>query len=96
MSGGSMNYAYSRIEHDCLGKMGDPELEALMKDIVELLHEREWYLSDDTGVDDWEKARDKFKKKWLRGGSSEKRLKKIVEEEVDKLKAELLGMIGEK
>lgn len=95
MSGGSMDYIYSRIQENCVGRMGDVELNKLMKDIADLLYEREWYTSGDTGEDDWEKAKNKFKNKWLRGGSEE-RLKKFVEQEAERLKEELISMIGVK
>ena len=94
MSGGSLNYAYCKID-DCRGKMGDPELNELVKDFAELLHDREWYIDDDIGEAEWENTKNKFKSKWLRGGH-EKRLKKLVEEETEKLKEDLLKMIGGK
>lgn len=47
MSGGSMSYIYSRVEDEAVGKMGDPELDALMLDVVDLLHDCEWWHSGD-------------------------------------------------
>ena len=55
MSGGSMDYLYYRIEEEA-DKMGDRELIALMKDVATLMHDREWYLSDDICVETWKKA----------------------------------------
>lgn len=40
-------------------------LEDALKDFAELLHAREWYLSCDTGEDDWREARDVFLAKYL-------------------------------
>lgn len=64
MSGGSLNYFYSQLEEHA-GDFGDKELDELVKDLAGLFHDREWYLSADTGVGDWRKARDTFKAKWF-------------------------------
>lgn len=64
MSGGSLNYFYCLLaEH--VGDFGDTELDDLVKDLAELFHAREWYLSADTGEGDWNEARDAFKAKWF-------------------------------
>ena len=64
MSGGSLNYFYSSLEEH-IGDFGDKELDDLIKDLVELFHDREWYLSSDTGEGSWRETRDKFKAKWF-------------------------------
>lgn len=64
MSGGSLNYFYSRLEEHC-NDLGDRELNELVKDLAELFHDREWFLSGDTGEGDWNESRDDFKKKWF-------------------------------
>ena len=47
MSGGHLNYfCHSLEEH--IGDFGDRELDDLVKDLAELFHDREWYLSGDT------------------------------------------------
>ena len=83
MSGGSLNYFYCQLE-DHVGDFGDKELDELVKDLVELFHDREWYLSSDTGVGDWNEARDAFKAKWFtkhgRGERIEKYLSELSEE----------------
>lgn len=47
MSGGSLNYFYSQVE-DHVGDFGDRELDDLVKDLAQLFHDREWFLSSDT------------------------------------------------
>ena len=93
MSGGSHNYIYCRIEEDLVGQMEDRELDDLMKDIVTLAHDLEWYHSADTSHDDYRESVRKFKDKWFKQ-SREKRLKKYIEESIQEIKEELLNMIG--
>lgn len=64
MSGGSLNYFYSQLEEH-RNDLGDKELNELVKDLAKLFHDREWYLSSDTGEGSWNESRDKFKKKWF-------------------------------
>ena len=64
MSGGSLDYFYCQLQ-DHIGDFGDKELDELVKDLAELFHDREWYLSADYGIGDWNQARDNFKKKWF-------------------------------
>lgn len=42
MSGGSYNYEFGRIEDEYVGKMYDSQLNAMMKDLVDLLRDLEW------------------------------------------------------
>lgn len=64
MSGGSLNYFYCTLQ-DHVGDFKDKELDELVKDLANLFHNREWYLSADTGEGDWNEARDAFKSKWF-------------------------------
>lgn len=41
MSGGSYNYIFTNIEYDLVGRMYDTELNEMMKDLVEVLHDLE-------------------------------------------------------
>ena len=94
MSGGSMNYLYSRVDEEATGRMGDPELNALMVDLVELLHDCEWWHSADISWETYHKRIKEFKAKWLAGGDARnKRLKEIVNDKVEQLRKELLEMI---
>ena len=93
MSGGSLDYVYSKLEMYATGKMHDPEMEELLKDFVKVLYDLEWWLSDDIGEEAYRKTLKRFKKKWLRGNSVE-RLKPIIEERVAEVRKELLDMLG--
>ena len=88
MSGGSLDYFYCTLEEH-VGDFGDKELDDLVKDLSELFHDREWYLSGDTGEGNWREARDRFKKKWFTEYGREKRiddyLKKLASEVFDSL-----------
>lgn len=93
MSGGSHNYIYYRIEDELVGQMEDRELDDLMKDIATLAHDLEWYHSNDKSRDDYRESVRKFKDKWFKQSRKE-RLKKYIEESIQKTKEELLNMIG--
>lgn len=93
MSGGSHGYICYRIEEQLVGKMNDRELDDLMKDIVELAHDLEWYDSSDIGRDSYFATVRKFKEKWF-GGDREERLKGYVDSAVDNLREELYSLIG--
>ena len=92
MSGGSMNYICWQIEEEA-DKMGDPELIALVKDVATLMHDREWYLSGDTGDETWKESKEAFKKKWFKS-SRASRLKGLIETLFEETKSECMKMIG--
>lgn len=79
MSGGSLDYFYCQLE-DHAGDFADKELDELVKDLSELFHDREWYLSGDTGVGDWNEARDAFKAKWFTQHGREERIERYLTE----------------
>lgn len=95
MSGGSRNYTYSIIEEEYVGKMFDAELDDLMKDVVELAHDVEWYDSGDYGHDTYRKCVKKFKDKWFKKPRTE-RLKEYVDKEIDTLKQKLYELVEAK
>ena len=87
MSGGRLGYFYNHLtEH--VGDFGDVELDDLVKDLVELFHDREWYLSGDTSEGEWREARKKFKEKWLYKGAREERFQQYIDEAAEKLRDE--------
>lgn len=67
MSGGSFNYEYITIEELYFGEMQDADLDEMMKDLCELLHDLEWWQSGDYNEEDYRKSAKAFKQKWLRG-----------------------------
>lgn len=89
MSGGSLNYFYSELESH-VDDLGDRELNDLVKDLVTLFHDREWFLSSDTCEGSWVESRDAFKKKWFGDGSRPERIKKYL----DDIRNEVLAEFG--
>lgn len=88
MSGGSYNYMYSRIEYEYVGKMYDSQLNAMMKDLVDLLHDLEWWQSCDYDEKTYRESVKKFKKKWFKQTKID--VQKQIESEFEKTKNELL------
>lgn len=93
MSGGSYDYLYGKIEEYLVGRMFDPELDALAKDFAQLCYDLEWWQSGDTSEKQYRKTVDEFKRKWLRGEDI-KRLKGIIDEQLEEKRNELYQMIG--
>jgi len=89
MSGGSFNYMYQRIEDEYSGQMQDIEMNNMIKDLVIVLKSLEWYVSGDTDIEDYKKDLLEFKSKWF--DKSEVRVEKIIEEETNRLKENLLA-----
>ena len=89
MSGGSLDYFYGMLE-DHVGDFGDKELDELVKDMAQLFHDREWYLSGDTCEGSWNEARDLFKKKWFYPLGRRERIERYL----DSLKEEMLKSFG--
>ena len=92
MSGGSHDYLFYRMEEEYIGKMHDRELDELMKDICELVHDLEWYDSGDYGPDGYFDTVKEFKEKWFKQ-SRKDRLKKIIDDSVNELRDELVRMV---
>lgn len=92
MSGGSYNYLYSQVEDEYVGKMYDRELDDMMKDLVKLVHDLEWWQSDDYGEKIYRDTVAKFKAKWFNGDRN-KRLTKYVDDAVEELSKQLYEMI---
>lgn len=66
MSGGSYNYVYCQVENECVGRMFDRQLDEMMKDLVKVLHDLEWWRSSDFDEDSYRKTVTEFKKKWFK------------------------------
>lgn len=89
MSGGSLDYFYCQLQEH-VGDFGDKELDELVKDLAQLFHDREWYLSADTCRGDWVEARDAFKAKWFTGNCRQERIEAYLED----IKAEVFDAFG--
>lgn len=79
MSGGSLGYFYGDLA-DHVGDFNDSELDELVKDLADLFHEREWFLSGDTCEGNWVEARDAFKKKWFSAYGRQERIEAYLAE----------------
>ena len=93
MSGGSHEYVCFEIENELCEKMHDAELNDLMNDIVKIAHDLEWYDSGDYSEDTYRKAVSEFKKKWFETSRKE-RLKRYIDESLEKQRKELYSLIG--
>lgn len=93
MSGGSHNYICYRIEEDLVGQMEDRELDDLMRDIVTLAHDLEWYHSCDIDDDDYFKTVKEFKQKWFKGNRDD-RLKGYIDEAIDDVREEMYKLLA--
>ena len=93
MSGGSYNYECYRVDEEYVGAMHDAELDEMMKDLVEVLHDVEWWQSGDICEEDYRQTVKVFKAKWFDSDRGE-RLKPIIEREIKKVRKELMDMIG--
>lgn len=94
MSGGSYNYIYSTLLMECEGKMYDAEMNDMINDLADVLHDLEWWQSDDTGEERYRKTLEMFKAKWFKG-NRKTRLKKYIDEQTDYLRHQLYALIGE-
>lgn len=92
MSGGSFNYSYYTIQNEYCGRMEDAELDEMMDDLVDLLHDLEWWKSGDYGEDTYRETVKKFKDKWFKQSRTE-RLEAIIDKKCEALKAELKKVI---
>lgn len=88
MSGGSYNYMYSSIEYEYAGKMHDSQLNAMMKDLVDVLHDLEWWQSCDSSEERYRDTVRKFKKKWFKQTKID--VQKQIESKLEQTKDELL------
>lgn len=88
MSGGSFDYGYCVIERDYVGRMEDREMNDLMNDIAKVMHDLEWWQSCDISEEDYRETVDKFKEKWFKQ-SSDDRLKKYIDAELDLFKKDI-------
>lgn len=94
MSGGHFEYLDSRLRGAIFGWLDEPtnvfedrEISELVWDVLELIHDYDWYICGDTCRDTYLKKKANFKKKWL--PTDEVRVKRIVDEALQKTKQEL-------
>ena len=88
MSGGSYDYKSYVLEEYYVGKMYDTELDEMLKDLIEVLHDIEWWQSCDISEEDYRETVNKFKKKWFKRDTFQ--VKNFIEEQFNNIKQELL------
>ena len=93
MSGGSYDYIYSQVENTCKGQMFDAEMNDLIIDLCDVLHDVEWWQSGDVTESLYRETVQKFKKKWLHG-DREVRLKGYIDEQVGQVRRALYALVG--
>lgn len=95
MSGGSMCYVYSQVRNEAVGMMCDAELDELMNDIADLLHDCEWWHSSDICEETYRKTVAEFKSKWFGDPAKRsERLEKLIDEKIAQVRKECRQMIG--
>ena len=95
MSGGYFDYKDFALKNqifDFHGKdrktaLGDREISELTWDLLDLIHEYDWYASGDTSEEEYLQAKKVFKAKWL--SSHDERHKRMIDEAVEELRTEL-------
>ena len=92
MSGGSYEYICYRLEEECKGRMYDAEMNDMIKDLVEVLHDLEWWQSGDSGESVYRERLAEFKQKWFHGNRKE-RLKGYIDEQIGIVREELYRLI---
>ena len=94
MSGGSYNYIYSTLLNECAGAMYDAEMNDMIKDLAEVLHDLEWWKSADSSEDKYRATLARFKEKWFKGNRKE-RLKGYIDDQIGIVRNQLYALIGE-
>lgn len=99
MSGGRFDYVDSRLKSEIFGftdeitnVFEDREISELVWDILDLIHDFDWYASGDTCKETYLKAKAKFKKKWFSNRGV--RIRHIVDTALKECKAELYETFG--
>jgi len=99
MNGGHFEYLDGRLKDEIFGYENkvknvfeDREISELVFDMLDLIHEFDWYYSGDTGKETYLEAKAKFKKKWL--SSRGVRIKHTIDKALDEVRAELYETYG--
>lgn len=99
MSGGHFEYLDSRLKNEIFGYENkvknvfeDREISELVFDVLDLVHEFDWYYSGDTSKETYLEAKAKFKTKWLSNRGV--RIKLTIDTAIDEVRAELYETYG--
>lgn len=95
MSGGRFNYIDCCLRDEifgwsdkCYNALEDVELSELVWDVLDLLHDYDWYISGDTEEGTWLKAKNEFKKKWFEVERKDT-IKRMIDNSLENCKEEL-------
>lgn len=99
MSGGRFEYKDSSLKYEIFGwgdtpnnAFEDREISELVWDVLDLIHDYDWYASGDTCKETYLKAKAEFKKKWFSNRGV--RVRRIVDEALKQTKTELYETFG--
>lgn len=92
MSGGWFDYRDSML-YELADRERDIEIADLLKDLANLLHAEDYYISGDTCEETYNEELNKFRKKWFKG-SRITRLRGYVDQKMNDTKKDLYSMIG--
>ena len=99
MSGGRFDYVDSRLKDEIFGWCDKPsnvfedrEFSELVWDVLDLIHDYDWYASGDTCKETYLIAKENFKKKWFSNRGV--RVRRIVDEALKECKEELYKTFG--
>lgn len=95
MSGGSYNYIYNKLSVECEGEMHDAEMDDLIKDLCEVLHDLEWWQSGDYSEEQYRETVSEFKKKWFKSDRTSRLIKSYIIDQLDAVKSQLNSLMGE-
>lgn len=97
MSGGRFDYVDSQLKSEIFGWSNeykdapnvfeDVEINELVWDTLDLIHDYDWYTSGDTSKQRWLESKSVFKQKWLK--TDVDRVKRIIDAEIEKCKVTL-------
>lgn len=60
-----MNYIHNTVDMECCGNMEDDELNEMVSDFIEVLHDLEWWQSCDHSEEVYRATAERFKSKWF-------------------------------
>lgn len=99
MSGGNFNYVDATLRDEIYGwsdawhnVFEDREISELVWDILDLIHDYDWYVSGDTSKETYLKAKADFKNKWF--NNRDVVVKRVVDTAIEEVKAELYETYG--
>lgn len=99
MSGGRFEYKDTGLKNEIFGWSDRPynvfedrEISELVWDVLDLIHDYDWFSCGDTGEDAWIKSKTAFKDKWF--GKQEDRTKRIVDQVINDARDELYKTFG--